>query len=137
MSKRSDRMYSKNGEGSPTMKRDEESGEMSVGRHKKKEADAGADGAIREGGGEEAMPMHVSHAMARADMNKRHEAEHMVHDHHKAGSKKELHERHEKEMKALHSQHEKEMEMGEEKKEPEKKETGEKKIEKVESGKKE
>ena len=120
-------MYSKDGKGSPTMARDEETGEMGVTRHKAKEKEAGADGAIKEDG-DEAMPHHIRHAMARHDLHKRHEAEHMVHDHHNGGDKKELHDRHEKEAKVMHASHEKEMMKGE----PAKKESGEKEIKKIE-----
>ena len=61
------------------------------------------------------MPMHVKHSMERHHMNARHETEHTMHDHHGAGSKKEMHERHEKERKDMHTRHEKEMEAGEHK----------------------
>jgi len=61
----------------------------------------------------EGMPANVRHASERMDMHKRHEMEHAVHDHAKAGHKEELHSRHEKEMKAMHSRHEKEVGDGE------------------------
>lgn len=135
MSKKAARMY----RDKPTLERGED-GNMGVKKATKAdEVDAGTEGVVRE---DEAMPSHVRHAMARADLHKRQEAEHMVADHHKAGDKKEMHTRHEKELKALHSQHEKEMESGsmegakeKTEKEPKAEKTGEKQIEKVESDK--
>ncbi len=62
-----------------------------------------------------AMPMHTRHAHERMAMHSRHEMEHSVHDHAEAGSKKEVHGRHEKEMKDMHGRHEKEIEAGEHK----------------------
>lgn len=133
---KAERMY----KSKPTLERGED-GNMGVTKKKiENDTDAsGTEGVVREG---EGMPSHVRHAMARADLHKRQEAEHMVADHHKTGDKKEMHTRHEKELKALHSQHEKEMESGsmegpkkEIKEEPKGEKTGEKQIEKVESDK--
>ncbi len=63
----------------------------------------------------EGMPSNIRHAHERMDMHKRHEVEHAVHDHAKAGAKEEMHTRHESEMKAMHGRHEKEIDAGEHK----------------------
>lgn len=122
MVSRSEKMYGN----SPEMGKDED-GKPTVKRREKKAAEvsAGTDGEQ----GADGVPMTARHAMERHGMNGRHEMEHSVHDHSKAGSKKEMHERHEKEMKDMHARHEKEMAKGEK--------TGGEKIEKIESDKKE
>jgi len=107
---RHERLYKKK----PTLERGED-GHVGV---KEKEADkvqSGVDGMKMEETHGEGMPMHVRHSAERHDMHKRHEMEHAVHDHHKAGHKKELHKRHQEEMKAMHGRHEKEIEAGESK----------------------
>lgn len=63
----------------------------------------------------EGMPMNIRHAHERMDMHKRHEIEHAVHDHSKAGSKAEMYGRHQAEMKNMHARHEKEIGAGESK----------------------
>ena len=122
---RKERMYGK----SPTMKRDEESGEMGVHKKEANEPEKGTEGAIR--GGDEAMPAPVRHVMERHDMHARHEHEHAHHDHMEHGDKKEMHERHEKEMKDMHKRHEKEMGGGEHKKEMKSDEKGDKILNKA------
>lgn len=106
---RAEKMYGD----SPEMKRDEESGKMAVKKpsqseKKSKEVEGGTEGAEREGMKDGAMPHHVRHAMGRNDMHARHEHEHSMHDHMKHGDKKEMHARHEKEMRTMHTRHEKE-----------------------------
>ena len=105
---RKDRMYGK----SPSLKRGE-SGEVEVEHHVKKEHEAGADGAIREGESKEAMPAHVRHAQERRHMHERHETEHALHDYaHEGEDKHEMHGRHEKEIADMHKRHEKELKSG-------------------------
>jgi len=104
---------------SPKMERGED-GHMGVTKRgdKENEAETAAD-AVQSGDDgiyvTEGMPPHVRHAHERRDMHNRHETEHSVHDHAKAGSKKEMHGRHQKEMKDMHGRHEKEIESGEHK----------------------
>lgn len=131
MSKRSERMY----KDSPKMERGDD-GHVAVSKKKveTEEKEAGADGAIRSDSSE-AMPAHVRHGMERRSMQERHETEHAVHDYaHDGDSKDEMHGRHAKEMNQMHKRHEKEA--GEHSSGKGEK-TGEKKIEKVESDKKE
>lgn len=139
MGKRSSRMY----KDSPKMSRGE-SGKMEVKKPTKAEkVESGTEGVLSEDAQEGALPPHIRHASDRSDMHKRHEHEHMMHDHAGNGDKKDMHERHHAEMKALHKMHEKEHGKGEAGKEkagkqeaPKKegadaKKTGEKKIEKI------
>ena len=101
MSKMSDKMYGH----SPKMERDEEDGKVKVKKSGK--VDEANDEAEDQGDGE-AVPMR--HHMERAEMHMKHQREHMMH---KGGSKKELHGRHEEEIKMLHKKHEKEHGKGE------------------------
>jgi hypothetical protein len=106
---RHERMYKTK----PTLERGED-GHIGV---KEKEADntqAGVD-KVAGTGLHEGMPMHIRHAHERNDMHTRHEVEHSVHDHAKLGSKKEMHSRHESELKSMHKRHESEIESGEHK----------------------
>lgn len=105
-----ERLYSKK----PHLERGED-GHVGV---KEKEADkvqSGTDGVKMTEHKGEGMPIHVRHSHERHDMHKRQEIEHQMHEHHKAGSKKELHKRHEIDFKDMHSRHEKEIEAGESK----------------------
>ncbi len=80
---RHERMYKKK----PHLERGED-GHVGV---KEKEADkeqSGTDGMKMEEKHGEGMPMHVRHSTERNDMHKRHQMEHAMHEHNKAGPKK-------------------------------------------------
>lgn len=89
---------------SPSIKHDE-AGHTKVVKESKK---AHTDGKEEKGVKDEHFPVHVRHAMERRNMQHAHENEHGIHDAAKAGDKKEMHGRHEKEMSAMHTRHEKE-----------------------------
>lgn len=123
MSKRTERMY----KDSPKLERDGESGHVEAKKSKSEEKnpssktaekDSGTEGENR--GGE--SDMHAGHVLDRHHMYAKHEHEHAIH---KGGDKKEMHERHQAEMKAMHKMHDK---AGK---------TGGEMIEKTESDKKE
>lgn len=118
---------------SPTLKRDEDSGEMTPTQKKAAEVNSGTDGVPVSGSGE-GIPMHARHAMDRHHLHAKHETEHAVHDHGKHGSKEELHARHGKETADMHKRHQKELMKGDEGKES-KGAGGKEKAEKIESGK--
>ncbi len=67
---------------------------------------------------EEAMPTPVRHMKAHHDLHAKHMQEHAMHDHAKHGDKKEMHSRHEAELKALHKMHEKQAMAGEAEQQP-------------------
>jgi hypothetical protein len=97
---------------SPAIERDEKGGTKVVKPTKKEIGPSSTEkGVKKEGVPEEkgvGMPDHVRHAMDRHHMHSKHEHEHAMHDAHGSGDKKEMHERHEKEMKEMHTRHEKE-----------------------------
>jgi len=102
MSKQAEKMYGN----SPKLERDEKSGDMAVKRKEKPEEKAeGEDQGSAEGG----IPVTARHAMDRTEMHMKHAREHMMHDAGKHGDKKEMHGRHEEEMKMMHKRHEKEL----------------------------
>ena len=107
MSKRSERMYGN----SPTMKRDEDTGEMGVHKKEAKEPEKGTLGEVTEGGkpaerhAHERIALHHKHVKEHLELHHKHEVEHA---HHK-GEKKALHERHEKEYGEMHKNHEGEL----------------------------
>lgn len=95
---KSERMY----KDSPKLERKED-GKMGVSKKKEavdKEAADIADVPVDE----EGMPTHARHIMERQAMYGRHEVEHSIHREGK--DKKEVHDRHQKEIKALHKKHE-------------------------------
>lgn len=93
---------------SPSIKHEE--GKAKVVKTPKSEHGDGSveKGVKEEGYKESGMPHAIRHAMERRDMHNRHETEHAMHDAHGNGDKKEMHARHEKEMKDMHTRHEKE-----------------------------
>ncbi len=93
------------------VKPSDKEGAPSESMKKADEIQAGDDGMkVTEG-----LPPHVRHAHERQSMHARHEMEHSVHDHANAGAKKEMHGRHEKDMKDMHGRHEKEIDSVEKK----------------------
>ena len=107
MAGRAERMYGK----SPTVKRNEESGEMEISHIEKDSKKAGGDEAIKEVGdheerhSHERMAMHHRHIHEHLALHHKHEVEHAHHE----GNKEELHARHEKEYSEMHSKHHAEM----------------------------
>lgn len=113
---------------SPTLKRDEDTGEMTPTAKKAARTNDATEGMpIQESG----IPMHARHAMDRHHMHAKHETEHSVHDHGKHGSKEELHARHSKEISDMHKRHQKELMKGSE--ESKGSGNGQEKIDKTES----
>ena len=92
MGKMADKMFGN----SPKSERDPEDGKVKVKKSDKSEDKE----AVTEGGAESEG----------ADISGRHEMEHMMH---KGGDKKEMHARHEEELKMMHKRHEKEHGKGE------------------------
>ena len=103
---------------SPKLER-EEGGKMSVKKGEKEKSPEMGKESENESGSGDALPVHVRHSMDRHHLHAKHETEHSMHDHMEHGGKKEMHERHEKEMKEMHHRHEKELGDGEKEKTPE------------------
>lgn len=89
---------------SPEMKRGED-GKVAVKKSEKKTDQK--EGKKEHENAASGLPTHVLHAHERQSMHARHEMEHGAHDTGKGGDKKEMHGRHEKEMKDMHTRHEK------------------------------
>ena len=87
----------------PKMEHDDE-GTVKV---TKKAAEKNPEVKKEEGG----LPAFIRHAHERRETHSRHELEHSTHDNSKgkSSSKKEIHARHEKEVKEMHARHEKEL----------------------------
>ena len=121
---------------SPTLKRDEDSGKMTVNQKVAERTNDDTQGLVTE----EGVPHTARHAVERMNLHHAHQMEHHAHDHGRHGDKKPMHERHLAEHKALHKKHEKELtgegggKTGEKSEAKESKGSGdgEKKIEKVE-----
>lgn len=93
---------------SPTIKHAEAGGTKVVKTPKKEHGDGPVEKGVEgEGFKEHGMPHHVRHAHERHTMHAKHEHEHAMHDAHGHGHKKEMHDRHEKEIKEMHTRHEK------------------------------
>ena len=103
MGKMADKMFGN----SPKSERDPEDGKVKVKKSDKAEDKE----AVTEGGAEsESADVGGRHSMDRMAMHHKHEMEHMMH---KGGGKKEMHGRHEEEMKMMHKRLEKEHGKGE------------------------
>ena len=109
---------------SPTLVRDEESGNMTPTEKKAERTNDGTDGIVKE----EGIPASARHTVERMNLNHAQQMEHHAHDQGKHGEKKEMHKRHISELKALYSRHEKELGSG---KESQGSGDGEEKIEKT------
>lgn len=89
---------------SPEMKRDDESGKMSVKKKEKGEPTEAEKESARVSDGTAGMPVHERHGMERADMIKRHEAEHKALG---DAERADVHARHSKEYSDMLKRHDK------------------------------
>lgn len=90
--------------GNPPKAERGDEGKMEVKKSEKTKGSPTSDDAGTEG-----VPVEVRHGSERRDMHSRHTMEHAIADHAGKKDKKEMHKRHEGEMKSMHDRHEKEL----------------------------